>query len=318
MRQYILKRLLLFVPTALIAALILFTLGRVVPGDAIDALIEDDDNYEFTQEQRDKISAELGLDRPLPVQFASWAWGALRFDLGTSFWEHRSNMTIIKERFFRTMELAVLALLVSVVWGVASGVISAVKQDTWIDNAMRIFTVGGLSMPSFFVAVMLYYFLILAFDWIPPIEYASLLDDPFQNLTQIAAPVLILGYSSGASISRLTRSQFLEVIREDYIRTARSKGLRENVVIYRHALRNSILPIITVAGLLVGTLLGGVVIVESVFAIPGMGKQLVQAVNVRDYTLLQALVWVITIVFMVSNLLVDIAYAWIDPRIRYG
>ena len=319
MRQYILKRLLLFIPTLLLVAALLFTLSRIIPGDAIDSLLnEDEASSFFDPEIRKKVEKELGLDQPLPIQYAKWTWGALRFDFGTSFWGKRPNIDIIKERFTRTVELAIGGALVAILWGVTSGVISGVKQNTWIDSVLRVVTVGGISLPSFFVAVMFFYFMILWFNWIPPVQYKSLIEDPGQNLMQVIAPILILGYSGGAQISRITRSQFLEVFREDYIRTARAKGLKENVVIVRHALRNSILPVITVAGLLVGILLGGIVIVETVFAIPGMGQMMITAVNSRDYPLLQSLVWMITIIFMVSNLLVDIAYAWIDPRIRYG
>ena len=320
MQQYIIKRILLFIPTLVIIAGMLFILSRIIPGDAIDALVLEDEDVGgiLPPELREQLKAELGLDKPLPVQYGKWLWGALRFDFGTSFWSNRANIDVVKERFGRTIEIAVLGTVLSIFWGVTSGVVSAVKQNTWIDAVVRFITVGGIALPNFFVAVMLFYFLILWFDWIPPIKYHSLFEDPKENLMQVIAPILILGYGGGAGISRLTRSQFLEVFREDYIRTARSKGLKENVVIIRHALRNSILPVITVAGLLVGSLLGGVVIVETVFNIPGMGQLLITSINSRDYPLMQTLVWFITIIFVVSNLLVDIAYAWIDPRIRYG
>ena len=319
MKKYIIQRLILFVPTIMLVALLLFTLSRVIPGDAIDSLLQEDEAESFfTPEIRAKVEKELGLDKPLPVQYFLWTGNALRFEFGSSFWAKRPNIDIIKERFSRTIQLALGAATVAILWGVTSGVISGVKQNTWIDSVTRMITVGGIALPSFFLAVMFFYFMILFFGWIPPIMYQSLWENPGQNLMQVIAPILILGYSGGAQISRITRSQFLEVYREDYIRTARAKGLKENVVIVRHALRNSILPVITVAGLLVGTLLGGIVIVETVFAIPGMGQMMITAVNSRDYPLLQSLVWMITIIFMVSNLLVDIAYAWIDPRIRYG
>ena len=318
MRQYVIKRLLLFFPTLFLVALLLFVLVRLVPGDIIDAQLSNDESFTFTEEQRAAIYREMGLDRPLPVQYLTWVWNAFHFDFGTSFWERRSNLEIIQERFERTIEVALLGLIVAVLWGISTGVVSAVKQDTWIDYVVRIVTVGGLAMPSFFIAVMLYYFLIETFGWIPPLRYSDFLDSPWQNIQQNIAPALILGYSGGAQISRLTRSQFLEVFREDYIRTARAKGLKENVVIIRHGLRNSLLPIITIAGLLMGVLLGGVIIVEQVFAIPGMGTALLSAVNYRDFTLVQSVVWVLALIFMLSNLLVDISYAWIDPRIRYG
>lgn len=317
MGSYILRRLLLVIPTAVLAALILFILVRLVPGDTIDVLLNANQTFQMTQEQRQSIRRDMGLDQPAPLQFGRWVWNALRFDLGTSFWEKRSNMLIIRQRLGRTAELAFLGLSVAVLWGVFSGVVSAVKQDTWIDNGIRILTVGGLAVPSFFIAVMLFSVLIRVFDWIPPVRYVSLLRDPWQNIQQNIAPALVLGFSGGASISRITRSQFLEVIREDYVRTARAKGLRESTVIMRHALRNALLPVVTVAGLLMGALLGGTVIVEQVFVIPGMGSALIGAVNLRDYTLLQAIVWIITLIFITSNLVVDLLYAWIDPRIRY-
>lgn len=318
MTEYIAKRLILFLPTALLAALIVFTLVRIVPGNAIDALVESDQSsFEFSKADRERIQAELGLDRPLPVQFLTWAAKAVRFDFGTSFWSKTSITGLIRERMARTISLALLGFFIAVSWGVTSGVISAVKRDTWIDNVVRVITVGGLSMPAFFMAVMLFWVLIHWFNWIPPLGYRSFVEDPGQNLKQIIAPALILGYGAGASISRLTRSQLLEVLREDYVRTARAKGLHENVIIVRHAVRNALLPVVTVAGLLIGSLLAGTVIVEQVFAIPGMGNLLITAINRRDYPLIQGCVWVISLLFMTSNLVVDMAYGWINPRVRY-
>ena len=320
MNQYVLKRLILFVPTLMLASLVLFTLLRIVPGDAIDALVRDDNptaGQGISPEVRAQLKAELGLDRPLPIQYLTWTASAFRFDFGTSFWQRRPNLTIIKEGFSRTIELAFLALTVALVWGVTLGVIAALNQDTWIDNAVRVVTVAGIAFPSFFIAVMLFFFLIRFFEWVPPLQYETLLDNPGVHLQQIVAPVLVLGLTAGAGIARLTRSQFLEVIREDYIRTARAKGLRENTIAVRHALRNSLLPVITAAGLLVGGLLGGVVIIESVFGIPGMGTILISSINSRDYNLVLSVSWVLALIFMTSNLLVDLAYGWIDPRIRY-
>ena len=318
MTQYIIKRLLLFVPTILLSSMILFTLLRIVPGDAIDATLQADQlQAGLTADARANLKKELGLDQPLPVQYFNWAKGAVHFDFGTSFWQRRPNMTIIKEGYPRTIELALMALTVAVVWGVTMGVIAALKQDTWIDNLIRVVTVGGIAFPSFFTAVMIFYFLIKFFDWVPPLHYETLFSDPKSHLEQIAGPVLVLGYGAGAAITRLTRSQFLEVVREDYIRTARAKGLKENVIATRHALRNALLPVITAAGLLTGGLLGGVVIVESVFGIPGMGTILLGAINSRDYPLVLGIAWMLALVYMTANLVVDVAYGWIDPRIRY-
>jgi len=315
--QYTIKRLLLFFPTVLAAAFLIFILLRILPGDAITASLEDDSAFTFSEADLKILRAQLGLEQPLPVQYAKWVWGAVRFDFGTSFVSKRPISDLLMESMGRTISLAALGLLTGVTWGVTSGVISAVKQNTWIDNLVRVITVGGLAMPSFLVAVTMFAILILLFNWIPPLGYRSIFEDPGQNLKQIIAPVLILGFSTGASISRLTRSQLLEVFREDYVRTARAKGLRENTVILRHALRNALLPVVTVAGLLVGSLLAGVVIVEQVFAIPGMGTALITGINRQDYPVVQAIVWSMSLIFMTSNLVVDIAYAWIDPRIRY-
>lgn len=317
MLQYTIKRLLLFFPTVLAAAFLIFILLRILPGDAITASLEDDSAFTFSEADLKILRAQLGLEQPLPVQYAKWVWGAVRFDFGTSFVSKRPISDLLMESMGRTISLAALGLLTGVTWGVTSGVISAVKQNTWIDNLVRVITVGGLAMPSFLVAVTMFAILILLFNWIPPLGYRSIFEDPGQNLKQIIAPVLILGFSTGASISRLTRSQLLEVFREDYVRTARAKGLRENTVILRHALRNALLPVVTVAGLLVGSLLAGVVIVEQVFAIPGMGTALITGINRQDYPVVQAIVWSMSLIFMTSNLVVDIAYAWIDPRIRY-
>ena len=319
MTAYVIRRVLLILPTALLVALILFLLVRILPGDAIDSLLGDDNaSFDFTEADRLIIRQELGLDRPLPVQFGKWAWGAVRFDFGTSFWGKRPISAILRESIGRTLSITVMGLFLGIAWGITSGVISGVKQNTWVDHIVRVVTVGGLSMPQFFIAVMLFWVLIRAFNWIPPIGYESFWSDPSQNIKQVSAPILILAYTTGASISRITRSQFLEVFREDYVRTARAKGLGENVVIIRHVLRNSILPVITVSALLVGLLLSGVVILEKVFGIPGMGNALLTAINRRDYPLLQAIVWLISLIFIFANLAVDIAYGWIDPRIRYS
>lgn len=317
MLQYTLKRLLLFFPTLFAAALLIFILLRIVPGDAITASLDPEAQFNFSAADIKFLREQLGLEQPLPVQFVKWAWGAVRFDFGVSFVSKRPIADILVEGMSRTISLAALGLTVAVAWGVTSGVISAVKQNTWIDNLVRVITVGGLAMPSFLVAVTMFSLLILFFNWIPPLGYRSIFEDPVQNLKQIIAPVLILGFGAGASISRLTRSQLLEVLREDYVRTARAKGLRPNMVIIRHALRNALLPVVTVAGLLVGSLLAGVVIVEQVFAIPGMGTALITGINRRDYPVVQAVVWCMSLIFMTSNLVVDLAYAWIDPRIRY-
>ena len=326
MTVYILRRLLLFIPTMLLVSLIVFVLMRAIPGSAIDTLFAQEAGPAavqgggagyLSQEDRQRLARSLGIDKPLPVQYVTWIWGAVRFDFGESLFQQKSNRSIIAERLPRSMEIAFIAVAIALVYGVTLGIISAVKQDTWIDYVARVLAIGGISMPSFFVAVMLFYFLILAFNWIPPFQFHDLVDNPLENLKQIAAPSIVLGLGAGASISRLTRSQALEVLREDSVRTARAKGLGQTTVVLRHVLRNSLLPIITVAGLLMGVLLAGTVIVEQVYSIPGMGRTILTAVNNRDYPLIQAQVWVMSLIFMSSNLIVDIAYGWVDPRIRF-
>jgi peptide/nickel transport system permease protein len=227
-------------------------------------------------------------------------------------------LDILKERFPRSMELAVLTIVVAVVWAIPLGVVSAVRQNTWIDYGVRVVSISGLSLPLFFTGVLILYGLVRFFRWLPPLEFVSFFEDPVDNLKQLVWPALAQAYYISAPITRLTRSQMLEVIRQDYVRTARSKGLAERAVVYRHALRNSLLPVVTFIGWWGGRLLGGIVIMEIIFAVPGMGTSLVQAVSQRDYPTVQAIVFVMALVFLIANLVIDLLYGWLDPRIRYA
>jgi len=320
MFQYTMRRLLLFVPTLLGVTILIFLLVRLVPGDIAEILVFDAGNMPpaRVRQQIAEIRTELGLDRPVAVQYLTWIKGALFGDFGFSYWEKRPVADILSERFPRSMELAFLTIVLAVVWAVPLGVISAVKQNTWIDYVVRVISIGGLSLPLFLTGILMLYFLIAWFSWLPPLEYANLLDDPLTNLSQLIWPAIAQALYISAPITRLTRSQMLDVIREDYVRTARAKGLAEQVVVYRHALRNALLPVVTFIGWWGGRLLGGIVIMELIFGVPGMGTGLIDAVSHRDYPTVQAIVLLMALVFLCINLLIDLLYGVLDPRIRYA
>jgi peptide/nickel transport system permease protein len=319
MRKYIARRLLLFVPSLLGASLLIFVLLRLVPGDIAEIIVYQagSESSAIQQKQVQQIRTELGLDRPVAEQYLRWLGHAALGDFGYSYVQRRPVSQIVRERFPRSLELAVLTLVVAVVWAVPLGVISAARQNTWVDHLVRVVSISGLSLPIFFTGVLILYALVRFFRWLPPLEFVSLFDDPVENLKQLVWPTLAQAYYISAPIMRLTRSQMLEVVRQDYVRTARAKGLGHYAVVYRHALRNSLLPVVTFIGWWGGRLLGGIVIMEIIFAVPGMGTALVQAVNYRDYPTVQAIVFVMALIFLSLNLLVDVLYGWLDPRIRY-
>jgi len=315
---YVARRLLLFVPTLVGASLLIFVLMRLVPGDIAQILVYQTGSEQsaIQDKQIAKIRTELGLDRPVVVQFARWLADAARLDFGESFSQRRPVRDILVERFPRSLELAVLTMLVAMAWAVPLGVISAVRQNTWLDYVVRIVSISGLSLPIFFTGVLILYLLVRFFRYLPPLEYSALTQNPAENLKQLIWPALAQAYYIAAPIVRLTRSQMLEVVRQDYVRTGYAKGLSDRVVVYRHALRNALLPVVTFIGWWGGRLLGGIVIMEIIFAVPGMGTALVQAVSYRDYPTVQALVFVMAFIFLTVNLVVDLLYAWLDPRIR--
>ena len=319
-RTYVLRRLLLFVPTLFGASLLIFVLMRLVPGDIAQILVYQtgSESSAVQEKQIRQIRAELGLDRPVVVQYVAWLRDMARGDFGYSYSQRRPVNDILVERFPRSMELAALTLLLAVLWSIPLGVVSAVRQNTWLDYVVRVFSISGLSLPIFFTGVLILWLLVRVFRWMPPLEYVSLVANPVENLKQLIFPALAQAYYISAPIMRLTRSQMLEVIRQDYVRTARAKGLGERAVVYRHALRNSLLPVVTFIGWWGGRLLGGVVIMEIIFAVPGVGLALVQAVSYRDYPTVQAIIFVMALVFLTVNLAVDMLYGWLDPRIHYA
>ncbi|MBI2908661.1 MAG: ABC transporter permease [Chloroflexi bacterium] len=319
MRQYIAKRLLLFVPVLALVSILIFLIMRIAPGDvAIYILAGPEGEGSFTEQQLNDLRRSLGLDRPLYLQYLTWVGGLLRFDLGDSLVSQRPVREELSEKLPLTIELAMLTLFFSLVIAIPSGVISAIRQDTWADYLFRVVSIGGLTMPTFWTASIIMLGLILAFRWIPPMGFVSLLENPLQNIQQLIFPAVALGYFFAAVVARMTRSTMLEVLRHDYIRTAWAKGLREGVVVSRHALKNALLPVITISGFQFGTLLGGTVIMESIFALPGIGRALINSVVFRDYPMVQTIILLMAIWFLLINLLVDLIYAWFDPRIRYS
>ena len=320
MSTYVLRRLALFVPTLIGASILIFVLMRLVPGDIAEILVYQtgSESSAVQAKQIQQIRRELGLERPIATQYLDWIAGAARGDFGQSYVQRRPVADILRERFPRSMELAGLTLLLAVVWAIPLGVISAVRQNRPVDYLARLVSLSGLSLPLFFTGALILYGLVRLFHWLPPLEFVSFREDPVENLKQLIWPALAQAYYISAPITRLTRSQMLEVVRQDYVRTARAKGLAERAVIYRHALRNSLLPVVTFIGWWGGRLLGGLVIMEIIFVVPGMGSALVQAVSQRDYPTVQAMVFVMALVFLAVNLAIDLLYAWLDPHIRYA
>ena len=316
MRKYILKRFLLMIPTLLGVAVLIFLLMRVVPGDIVELRFAGESAY-ASKENLAKERERFGLDKPVWQQFAEWMWGLARLDFGRSMWTGAPIIEEIKLRFMLSLQVAIMATIVAVLLAIPLGVIAALKQDTWVDYVVRIFSIAGIATPSFWLGIVLILFLLIVFKWLPPMVYPPFWVNPWQNLAQLIWPALAVGYRLSAVSTRMTRSAMLEVLREDYIRTARAKGLVEKLILSRHALKNAMLPVLTVVGLEFAFLMGGLVVTEQVFNLNGLGLLFVQAVAHRDYTLTQALVLLVASVFIVVNFLMDLMYAWLDPRIRF-
>ena len=316
MRQYILKRLLLMIPTLFGVATLVFLLLRVVPGDIVELKYAGTGAY-APKEAIARERAQLGLDQPLWRQFASWIFGIARLDFGTSMWTGRPITHEIAIRLELSIELALMATFVAVLISVPLGTIAALKQDSWVDYGVRVISIAGLAIPSFWLGIIIILAFVIYFRWMPPLTFTSFWVDPKANISQLIWPALAVGYRYSAVATRMTRSAVLEVLREDYIRTARAKGLWERAVLIRHALRNALLPVITVIGLEFAFLIGGLVVTEQVFNLNGIGKLFVEAISQRDYTMVQSLVLLTSFVFIFVNFLVDMINAVIDPRIRY-
>ena len=323
MYQYIVKRVLLMVPTLLGAAIFVFILLRFIPGDICELRMAGEGAY-VDEAALATCRANIGIDKSIFLQFVDFMWGFVKFDLGTSMWTGQPIGYEIGIRFELSLQIAIMATVVSVLIAIPLGTLSAVKQDTWIDYIVRGFSIAGIAMPSFWLGILIILFLLIGTQaffgeaWMPPIQYVPIWEDPGYNLSMLIWPTLATGYRYSAVATRMTRSALLEVLREDYVRTARAKGLLEKIIINRHALKNSLLPVVTVIGIEFAFLMGGLVVTEQVFNLNGLGKLFVESVLNTDYTLTQALVMVVVAVFVLVNFLVDLLYAWLDPRIRYS
>ncbi len=315
MRRYVIGRLLLMIPTLIGVAILTFVIMRAVPGDIVALRYAGSSVPQSVIDQERHI---LGLDKPMWAQFVDWMTSISRLDLGQSLWTGNSVVEEVQVRMPLSIELAVLATLFAVALAIPLGVVAAVKQDTWVDYLIRVFSIGGLAMPSFWIRIMMVLITLTFWGWAPPVVFTPLFEDPVANLAGLILPAIAVGYRYSAVSMRMTRSTVLEVLREDYVRTARAKGLRETLVVVRHALRNALLPVVTVVSLEFAFLIGGLVVTEQVFNLNGIGKLLVDAVAHRDYPLIQALVLLLAAVFVIVNFVVDMVYVVLDPRIRYS
>lgn len=323
MWQYVIKRLFLMIPTVFGAAFIIFFLLRLMPGDVCEMKIGGEGGS-YDPEQVAMCQENLGLNRPLALQFGEFLYGIVTFDFGNSMWTGRAITHEINLRFELSLQIAIMATLVAIVIAIPLGTMSAVYQNTWIDYIVRTVSIAGIAIPSFWLGILIILMLLTVSEaftgvrWSPPIDYKPLWEDPWYNLSMTIWPAVATGYRYSAVATRMTRSSLLEVLREDYVRTARAKGLMEKLIINRHALGNALLPVITIIGIEFAFLMGGLVVTEQVFNLNGLGRLLVQSVTLNDYTMTQALVMIIVLVFVFTNFIVDVLYAWLDPRIRYA
>jgi peptide/nickel transport system permease protein len=306
------------IPTLLGVAVLVFFLLRLMPGDPVATmLLGDAGGANISQEVIEQERSRLGLDRPLWVQFLKWFGGVLQGDFGVSMWTGRSVAYEIGIRLELSLQVAVMATILAVLLALPLGTLSAIFKDTWIDQSIRVFSIAGLAVPSFWLGMIIILLLLTYFSWIPPLTFTSFVDNPWENLSQLIWPALAVGYRYSAVSTRMMRSSILEVLQEDYIRTARAKGVVERLVVARHAMRNALLPVVTVIGLEFAFLIGGLVVTEQVFNLNGIGRLFVQAVARSDFTMIQALVLLVSVFFVLVNFVMDLMYAFLDPRIRY-
>ncbi|MGE0540214.1 MAG: ABC transporter permease [Dehalococcoidia bacterium] len=314
MHTYIIRRLLEYLPVMFLVSIFTFCILRIIPGDALVAMMGERQGMD--QADLAAARAEMGLDRPLVVQYLNWIGNGLRGDWGESFWLHKPVTAAIKDTMPVSIQLGLMAFVITAVVAVPIGIVSAVKRDTFWDYAGRIFAISFLSVPSFFIAILTIVFLARWFQWVPPKGYISPIDDPWGNIQQMIFPAIILGLTFSASTMRLVRTTMLEVLREDYIRTARAKGLVERGVIWQHALRNALIPVITYWAVSLSVLITGSVLIEVVFGLNGMGRLTVDAINQRDWPVVQTTILFIVAIVLSINLLLDVVYGVVDPRIK--
>ena len=316
MNRYILARFLLMIPTLLTVAVLIFLLVRVVPGDIVELRLVLGGSF-VTPEVIAAERLRLGLDKPIWDQFLDWMLGMLRLDLGRSMWSGEPVAREIGLRLQLSLQLAVMATLIATAAAIPLGTLAAIFRGRWVDHLVQVISVAGLAVPSFWLGILMILFLLSVFQYLPPLTFTPLWVDPKANLVQLIWPALAVGYRYSAVATRMTRSALLEVLREDYVRTAWAKGLAEMVILRKHVLRNALMPVVTVIGLEFAFLIGGLVVTEQVFNLNGIGKLIVDAISQRDYTLIQGLLLLVASGYILVNFLVDLVYAWIDPRVSY-
>ncbi|MDA0789224.1 MAG: ABC transporter permease [Proteobacteria bacterium] len=314
MQAFIIRRLLALIPTLIFTSIIVFASIRLIPGDVIDLMLSQNDIA--TGNDRARIEQALGFDQPIYIQYFKWLWSALQGDLGRSLWQNTPVTEQLAETLPITFELGLLALIVALTVAIPIGIYSAMRQDTAGDYIARSFSLLMLAIPSFWLGTLVMVFPSVWWRWAPPLEYTPFLEDPIKNLGHMIVPAILLGLSLSAVTMRMTRTMMLEVMRQDYIRTARAKGLGEILVVVRHALRNGLIPVVTLIGLQAPLLIGGAVILEQIFVVPGMGLLLLDAVFQRDYPVVTGVFLVVGVGILVINLLVDLTYGFLDPKVR--
>ncbi len=320
MKVYLLRRLFQGLLTLLLVSVVIFGILRVAPGDVADLIVAggDGSGLGVSSQEKDELRATLGLDRSLLRQYGEWVWDMASLHWGESLFTGRSVWDDFLLKLPVTLQLSLMGLFIAVAIGVPLGVAAALRQDTWVDYVVRVFALGGVSLPHFWLATLLLLAGVRYFTWSPPLGYESVIDAPWRNLTQFVWPALVLGYSGAGLLSRMTRSTVLEVMRQEYIRTAWAKGLQPAAVVQRHILRNALLPVITVVGIAFAALVSGSVVLEQVFVLPGVGLFLLEAVKFRDYTVVQPIIVFFAAWVVLVNLTVDVLYTWLNPRVRHG
>jgi peptide/nickel transport system permease protein len=317
MGTYIVRRVLQMILIMLLVTVMVFLMVRLLPGDPILMFLSSQDLEQITQDQVDHLRHELGLDRPMVVQYFEWLGNVARGDLGRSIINRNKIIDDVKRRLPVTFQLGLLAFILSIIIGIPIGVVAAIKRGSWLDNLLTSLGNLGICVPSFWLGILLIYLFGYKMEWLPIYGYVSPFKDPWGNFTHIIMPVICLGLAPIASGLRLTRSSMLEVLRQDYIRTAWSKGLKQRSIIIGHALKNGLIPVITLKGMTLAAIVGGSVLIETVFSVPGMGRLAVEGLFAKDYTIVQATLLIGGTVTLGANLLVDLSYGWLDPRIRY-
>jgi peptide/nickel transport system permease protein len=313
MKNYAIRRILQLIPVLFGISVLIFAVMKMIPGDVISGIL----GVEATPELRAQLAAKYGLDQPYVVQYLNWIGGVLRGDFGESIRTSAPILPEILNRFKVTAELTILAAVISWIIALPMGIAAAIKRNSAVDRFVRVFALIGVSVPGFALSILLILVLSLAFHYFSPLGYVSLFENPIQNLQIMILPSLILGVSISGSVMRMTRSSVLEVSQQDFVKTIRAKGVSERVTIFRHILRNALIPIITLVGMQIGSLLGGAVIIEQIFSLPGLGQMTLTGINQRDYPVVQGCVLFIAFIYVLVNLVTDLLYAWIDPRISY-